>query len=213
MKIIMTGRRAPNQTWQEMKHHMIEVHGPLVANEMGGLIARYVQNYVLDGRYGPEAPAGRDMVAEVSFDDDTPMPNKKQIILDDEPKFAHQSDLFPLLTSETIIKQPGPRQASQNLKVLCYLAPREGMTIEEFASTWNQLDQTVLAITGLSGYAKSTVLPQSPPLSPYKAVAGLWFQAESAEEGVASWCRLISDAELMNEDNYFCLYVEENRII
>lgn len=216
MKIIITGRRAANQSWVEMKRHMLDVHGPLVAEQMPGCLSSYVQNQVRDGRYGEKAPAGRDMVAEVMVAEGA-IPEKPQAVIDDEVRFAHQSDLFPLLTSETVVVTPpaaaGRTDAPRGFKVLCYLAPSAGVALPDFIAAWDGLDSNVSAITGLTGYVKSVVLPISPPASPYKGVVGLWFQPDLAEDGLTAWYDLIIAAGVVNTDLYFCVYVDEHRII
>jgi len=219
MKVMVTGRRRDNQSWAEMKAHMLDVHGPLVAQEAGYFIKRYVQNQVRDGVYGPKAPYGRDMVAEVTLvESDGPPPAPNQRVRDDEANFAHLDDRFYMLAQEQVLlappEPPGRTELARGFKALNYLKRREGASADEFAHGLAGLDGALLSVPGLKGCVRSTVVqPPGAPPSPYDAVVSVWFDTGDADAGFKAVRAILTGAGIVDADLYFAVFADEHVIV
>lgn len=218
MKMMITGRRRAGQTWAEMKAHMLTVHGPLVAEHMGDSISRYVQNHVRDGVYGENCRYGRDMVAELLFNDWPPRTPSK-IVHDDEANFAHLEDrIFMPAIEDMVISPPAPpgrTEPPRGHKTLHYLKRAHDVTPEAFNAAWRGLDARLAAIPGLKGYVCSTPIarPDAPP-PPYDGLSSLWFvNDEAAAKGLNAWYALVAQTGVTSVDDSFALHADEHIII
>lgn len=154
-KLMIVGRRRAGTTLADHHHHILNVHGALVAKYIAldpiHAPKRYAQNRVVDGSFRQGGPAGdpfalnRDFVTEIWFNDPAEAMNSVQQpfyleqLRSDEDRFVDQASVVKLAVKERAVVAPTKRAGS--IKLFSFFTKSPSVDALRFLQAWRECSE------------------------------------------------------------------------
>jgi vanillate O-demethylase ferredoxin subunit len=230
-KLMIVGRRRAGTTLAQHHHHILNVHGALVANYIAADPAhapkRYAQNRVLDGTFRKGGAAGdpfalnRDFVTQIWFDDPAQAMNSVQRpfyleqLRPDEDRFVDQASVVKLAVREQQVAPP--RNGGGNIKLFSFFSKVAAMDSAQFVKIWRECGKALAdSVSGsqLYGHVQNEVLNRPGEAAPVDAIDEFWVADLDAAALLAEALHSAMVAPLLAagaiaDESHFILLAEE----
>ncbi|HEY9108641.1 MAG TPA: EthD domain-containing protein, partial [Roseateles sp.] len=210
LKLMVVGRRRPGTTLAEHHHHIRQVHGELVlqniAADPGNAPRRYVQNPVFDGTFRAATGAAdpfaltRDFVTLIWFPDLPSMGRARQSafylekVKHDEDNFVDQANVVFMPVRERVICGAAA-PANQRVKLFGFLLRAPGAAPDDFRRAWGTAPWAAGSSASLPRYVQNDTLPTPMGAPPVDAIDEFWFDDETgARTFLTRWQAWVSEA-------------------
>ncbi|WP_140635326.1 EthD domain-containing protein [Methylibium rhizosphaerae] len=233
LKLMVVGRRRPGTTLAEHRHHIRQVHGKLVVQNIAADPAnaprRYVQNPVFDGTFRAPAPGeadpfalNRDFVTQIWFPDLPALGRARQSafylekVKHDEDNFVDQASVVFMPVRERVMAGAAA-PANQRVKLFGFLQRSPGAAPEDFRRAWGTAPWAAGGSAGALRYAQNDTLPTPMGSPPVDGIDEFWFDDEAgARTFLTRWQVWVSEAlvrpGLAPEARHFVLLAHEDVI-
>ncbi len=230
-KLMIVGRRRAGTTLAQHHHHILNVHGALVAKyiatDPGHAPKRYAQNRVLDGSFRTGGPANdpfaldRDFVTQIWFDDAASVANSMQRpfyleqLRPDEDRFVDQASVVKLAARERQVSLPP--NGGGNIKLFSFFSKAATMDSAQFLKTWRECS-TALADSVKGnlpyGQVQNEVLHRPGELALVDAIDEFWVEDLACAHALAATVQSAMVAPLeaagaIAHESHFTLMAEE----
>jgi EthD domain len=191
LKLVIVGRRRAGMTLAQHHHHILNVHGALVAKYIAAdpvhAPKRYAQNRVLDGTFRKGAAVGdpfalnRDFVTQIWFDDaaqamhSVQRPFYLEQLRPDEDRFVDQASVVKLAVREQQLAPP--QNGGGNIKLFSFFSKAAAMDSAQFLKTWRECSNALAdsVKTRLRyGHVQNEVLNRPGEAAPVDAIDEFW---------------------------------------
>ena len=230
-KLMIVGRRRPGTTLAQHHHHILNVHGAMVANYIAQdpqhAPRRYAQNRVVDGSFRKNGPANdpfalnRDFVTQIWFDDpaqamvSVQQPFYLQHLQPDEDRFVDQASVVKLAVRAKPVSMP--KEGSGNIKLFSFLTKAASIDSPAFLQAWRACSNSMAMSVDPSlryGHVQNEVLNRPGEAAPVDAIDEFWVPDLPAAValGVALQMAIVvplQAAGALMDESHFTLMAEE----
>ena len=230
-KLMIVGRRRAGTTLAQHHHHILNVHGAMVAKYIAQdhrhAPRRYVQNRVVDGSFRRGGPANdpfalnRDFVTHIWFDDPAQATASLQqpFYLDhlrpDEDRFVDQASVVKLAVREQRVTMP--QGGGGNIKLFSFLTKAAAVDGAAFVQAWRACSDGLAGSVDSSlryGHVQNEVLNRPGELAPVDAIDEFWVADldTAASLAVALQSAMVAPllaAGVIANETHFILMAEE----
>jgi vanillate O-demethylase ferredoxin subunit len=225
MKVMIVGRRKPGTTLAEHRHHIRNIHGELVLQNIAAdpvnAPRRYVQNAVFDATFRAEASTdpfatNRDFVTQIWVPDLQTLGRARQStfyiekVKGDEDNFVDQASVVFMPVRERAISGVAV-SANHSVKLFGFVKRASTAKAEDFYRAWT----SAIWPRGPLRHVQNDTLPTPMGLPPVDGIDEFWFENEAdAHDFLPVWKAWVDDAlvrsDLASPGSYFALLAHED---
>ena len=230
-KLMIVGRRRAGMTLAQHHHHILNVHGTMVAKYIAvhprQAPKRYVQNRVVDGSFRQGVAAGdpfaqnRDFVTQIWFDNpaDAMMSVQQPFYLEqlrpDEDRFVDQASVVKLAVKERALAA-APHQTG-GIKLFSFFTKSPTADAARFLQAWHECGETLARSSAgktCLGQVQNEVLHRPGDTAWVDAVDEFWLADLASAQTLAlavqsSMVAPLLAAGMVSETSHFSLTAEE----
>ncbi len=230
-KLMIVGRRRAGTTLAQHHHHILNVHGAMVAKYIAAdprhAPKRYAQNRVVDGSFRKGGPANdpfalnRDFVTQIWFDDPAQAMNSVQQpfyltqLRPDEDRFVDQASVVKLAVREQQVSVP--TNGGGSIKLFSFFSKVESMDSAQFLRTWRDCSHALAdSVKGSLPYGQvhNEVLHRPGDAAPVDAIDEFWVKDLASAHALAEAVKStvvgpLLAAGAIADESHFTLMAEE----